>query len=75
MDIDKEFFKAALTRAAHTFCQSALAVILQNAGTVGVSQIDWVMVVDVAALAAVCSLLKSFAVSMPEVDMLEDAEL
>lgn len=71
---DIEFLKAAAARAAHTFCQAALGVILQNAGTVGVSQIDWVMVADVAALAAICSLLKSFAISMPEVGMLEAGE-
>lgn len=60
----KEFLKAALIRAAHTFCQAALGAI---GGTAMTSEVNWVTVLDVAALAAICSLLKSFAVGMPEI--------
>lgn len=63
--MDTEFWKAAGIRAAHTFCQAAIGAI---GGCAMASQVNWVVVLDTAALAALLSLLKSFAVGVPELD-------
>lgn len=61
----KEFWRAAIIRATHTFCQAALGAI---GGTVHTTGVNWVVVLDAASLAAICSLLKSIVVGLPEVD-------
>ena len=65
---DKEFWKAALIRAAHTFCQAAVGAI---GGCALASEVNWIVVLDTAALAALLSLLKSVGVGMPEVPSIE----
>ena len=61
----KEFWKAALVRALHTFAQTAVAVI----GTAMVlEEVNWLAVLSASALATCVSLLKSLAVGLPEVD-------
>lgn len=59
----KQFWKAALTRAAHTAAQSAVGMIPV---AVGIHEVDWLHVLSVAALAAVMSVLKSIIVGVPE---------
>lgn len=67
----KDFWKKALVRALHTAAQAALsfltfdgiAVFTQG---VGITEIDWLKVLSVTALAAVYSLLKSIVVGIPE---------
>lgn len=60
----REWLRAALTRCAKTFCQTALSML-----TVGQAVIDvnWVNVLSVSAVAAVISILTS-VVGLPEVD-------
>lgn len=65
----KEFWKAALIRALHTFAQTAIAAI----GTAYVlSEVNWLAVLSASALAAVLSLLKSLVVGLPECEEDED---
>lgn len=60
-----KFWKAALSRALRTFCQTAVATI----GTTAVlEQVNWIMVGSSAVLAAVLSILNSVATGLPEVD-------
>lgn len=62
--MNKEFWKAAGTRAIKTVCQTAIAMI----GTAAVmSQVDWPMVGSAALLAGILSILTSLA-GIPEVD-------
>lgn len=57
------FWRAALIRAARTFCQTAVATI----GTTAVlEEVNWVMVGSSAVLAAVLSILNSVATGLPE---------
>lgn len=60
-----KFWKAALIRAARTFCQAALACI--GAAAV-LEDVNWLEVLSASALAAVLSLLTSVATGLPEVD-------
>ena len=60
----KEFWKAALIRAAHTAAQTALGIIGVSAV---VQDVDWYRVLSATALAVIMSLLKSVAVGLPEV--------
>lgn len=61
----KTLLKAALIRATKTFCQTAAAVI----GTSAVmSEVDWLATLSAAALAALLSMLTSFATGLPEVE-------
>lgn len=66
--MSREFWRAAFARAMHTFCQAAVGAI---GGCAMASEVNWVVVLDIAALAAMLSLLKSFAVGMPEVPSIE----
>lgn len=60
----KDFWKAALIRAARTVCQTAIATI----GTTAVLQdVDWLLVASSAALAGLLSILNSIATGLPEV--------
>ncbi len=61
--MDKNFWKAAGTRAVRTFCQTALALL----GTAAVSDsINWLSVLSSAFLAAILSLLTSITTGLPE---------
>ena len=59
----KEWFVSALMRALHTFAQTALSFI-----TIGLAlkEVDWMKMLSVAAVAAIYSLIKSFAMGTPE---------
>ena len=60
-----KFWKAALIRAARTFCQALLSVI----GVSSVmSEVDWKTAISAACLSAILSLLTSVATGLPEVD-------
>lgn len=64
MMFTKEWFKAALIRAAKTFAQAAVGMIPAAAMLSGV---DWMTVIGTSALAAVLSVFTSL-VGLPEVD-------
>lgn len=61
-----DFIKAALVRAIRTMAQVAVAQIATNG--VGVTDIDWVGIASVAAVAGIASVLNSVATGLPEVD-------
>lgn len=60
----KKWIKAAGIRAIKTFAQAAVASISVGAA---MNDIDWVPVLSVAAVAAVCSVLTSIA-GLPEIE-------
>ena len=62
----KDFMTAALSRAIRTMAQVAVAQIATNG--VGVTDIDWVGIASVAAVAGIASVLNSIATGLPEVD-------
>ncbi len=59
-----EFWKAALIRAGHTFCQ---ALIVGIGGAQLFEEVSWPYVLSSAGLMALLSILKSCAIGMPEV--------
>lgn len=69
----KAFWKAALIRALWTAAQAALGFLTLDGGAaiftsgVGITDIDWIKILSVTALAAVYSLIKSIAVGLPEI--------
>ena len=65
----KEFWKAALVRAARTVAQTALAMI---GTTVVFSQVDWLAVLGTSFVAGVVSVLTSIATGLPEVPKVEN---
>ncbi len=61
----REFWRAALIRAARTVCQTAIATI----GTTAVlEEVNWLLVGSSAVLAGLLSILNSIATGLPEVD-------
>lgn len=63
--MSKDFWKAALIRAARTICQTAVATI----GTAAVlSEVNWVVVASASALSGILSLLTSIATGLPEAE-------
>lgn len=63
--MNKEFWKAALIRAARTICQTAIASI----GTAAVlSDVNWLVVASASALSGILSVLTSIATGLPEVE-------
>lgn len=64
----KTWLKAALIRAAKTFCQTAVSLI-----TVGnlITEMDWLSIVEISATAFVVSILTSIA-GLPEVEKEDD---
>lgn len=59
----KDFWKAALIRAARTICQTAIAMI----GTsVMLTDVNWIAVASASALAGILSILTSIATGLPE---------
>ena len=66
----KKWIKAAGIRALKTFAQAAVASISVGAA---MNDIDWVPVLSVAAVAAICSMLTSIA-GLPELEEGSDKE-
>ena len=59
---------AWLKRAGHTAWQAAAAAAIVAVGNATMtSEVNWVMVLEMAGLAAILSALKSLAVGVPEV--------
>lgn len=68
MKIDEFFAKAwkfALKRALWTFAQTAIGMI-----TVGqaFTEVNWLHILSVSAVAAIVSILKSIVIGMPEME-------
>ena len=59
----QKWWKAALKRAWHAVWQTAVPLI--PAG-MAITQIDWLLVVELSLAAGVLSLAKSFATGLPE---------
>ena len=66
----KKWIKAAGIRSLKTFAQAAVASISVGAA---MNDIDWVPVLSVAAVAAICSMLTSIA-GLPELEEGSDKE-
>lgn len=64
--ITKDYWLALLKRAAWTFCQAALSYIGVIGVSAGITDVDWIQCLNVAALAALISALKSIVAGMPE---------
>lgn len=60
----KEFWVAALVRAARTFAQTAVAYLSTAAL---LSEVNWIAAASASALAAILSILTSIATGLPEV--------
>lgn len=60
----KKWWKAALIRAVKTIAQSAVSMVAVGAA---VSEVDWLRVLSVSAVAGFLSVLTSLA-GLPEVD-------
>lgn len=56
---------AAITRALHTFFQTALGYLA--VGTV-LTDVNWIELIEISGTAALISLIKSFATNLPEVE-------
>ncbi len=63
--IDKDFLVAAFKRALHTFFQTLTGYLVVG---YTLEQIDWKTAFSVAAVAALASIAKSFAVGTPEAE-------
>ena len=61
--MNKEFWKAAFTRAIRTLCQTALAIIGTSAL---MGDIKWLELLSASCLAAIVSLLTSVVTGLPE---------
>ncbi len=61
---NKKWWKAALIRAVKTIAQSAVSMVAVGAA---ISEVDWLRVLSVSAVAGVLSLLTSLA-GLPEVE-------
>lgn len=59
----KKWWKAAGSRALRTVCQTAVALIPAAAT---ITAVDWIMVIETAALAGLVSILTSVATGLPE---------
>ena len=62
---NRKWWEAAATRAVKTAAQTTVALVGTNA--VGMTDVNWAAVANVAALAALLSMLTSIA-GLPEVD-------
>jgi hypothetical protein len=67
-----DFARAALIRAVRTMAQTALATLPTAAM---ISEVDWLVVIQISALSGVVSVLTSIATGLPEVAEVDDAEL
>ena len=59
-----DFARAALIRAVRTMAQTALATLPTAAM---ISEVDWMVVLQISALSGVVSVLTSIATGLPEV--------
>lgn len=62
----KNFVKCAAIRAVKTFCQAAIGAI---GSTALISEVNWLVVLSTAGMAAIVSVLTSIATGLPEVEM------
>ena len=62
--MNKKWLKAAGVRAVKTFCQTAISMI---GVSMAMTDVNWIAVGSASLLAAVLSILTSFA-GLPEVD-------
>lgn len=67
--MNKEFWKAAVNRSIRTICQTAIAMIGTTA--VGVSDVNWKVVLSASILAGLLSILNSIATGLPEAQYAE----
>lgn len=65
--MNKNFWKAALIRAAHTWFQAFIAAIPSSAAVL--SDVNWKIALSAATLAAVISLAKSVIIGLPEASL------
>lgn len=63
----KDFWKCAGIRALRTFCQSVVALVGTDA--VNILDIEWPVVLGIAATTALLSFLTSIATGLPESDI------
>ena len=68
MNFNWDFIKKILIRALHTAAQTALGMFTVGAT---IKEIDWLNILSVSAVAAVYSIIKSFAVGIPESGVVE----
>lgn len=68
MNFNWDFVKKILIRALHTAAQTALGMFTVGAT---IKEIDWLNILSVSAVAAVYSIIKSFAVGIPESGVVE----
>ena len=62
----KAWIRAALIRALRTICQTALALLTVE-GVRSITDVDWLGVLSVSALAGIVSLLTSVVTRLPEI--------
>lgn len=62
--LTKTFFTALLVRAVWTMAETALGMITVGAA---VSEVEWVHIASVTAVAGIYSMIKSLAVGLPEI--------
>ena len=62
-DLNKKWFIAAGKRALHTMAQTASGFIMVGAA---IKDVDWGLMASVTFVAGVASIIKSFAVGIPE---------
>ena len=60
----KDFWKCALIRALHSFCQSLVTLIGTDA--VNIIEIDWLTIIGISATYGVMFILTSIATGLPE---------
>ena len=63
----KDFWKCAGIRALRTFCQSVVALVGTDA--VNIIDVEWSVVLGIAATTALLSFLTSIATGLPESDI------
>lgn len=61
----KKFIKCASIRALYTIAETALATIGSSAV---ISEVNWKLVASASLLSGICSMLKSIAVGLPELE-------
>ena len=62
----KAWIRAALIRSLRTICQTALAMLTVE-GVRAITDVDWLGVLSVSALAGIVSLLTSVVTGLPEI--------
>ena len=67
-----DWIKAAFIRAFRTFMQTALSMLTVGAA---ISDVDWLKLLSISVIAAIISILTSFATGLPEATTDGDAIL